>query len=79
MEELCRELKRSLRAKGACLVGFADLIEVPAEVRDSMRFAVSMAVALDAAAISTIRDGPTHPYYVEYRKANRNRHPMNNS
>jgi len=70
MEELCGELRRVLTDKGASLVGFADLIEVPAEARDSMRFAVSVAVALDAAAISTIRDGPTDPYYVEYRKAN---------
>ena len=70
MEELCGELRSLLIKKGASLVGFADLVEVPAEVRDSMRFAVSMAVALDAAAISTIRDGPTDPYYVEYRKAN---------
>jgi epoxyqueuosine reductase len=70
MDEICRKLKKLLLDKGASLVGFADLIEVPADVRDSMRFAVSMAVALDAAAISTIRDGPTHPYYVEYRKAN---------
>jgi epoxyqueuosine reductase QueG len=70
MDEICGKLRRILLAKGASLVGFADLIEVPAEVRDSMRFGVSMAVALDAAAISTIRDGPTDPYYAEYRKAN---------
>ena len=70
MDEICRKLKTLLLDKGASLVGFADLIEVPADVRDSMRFAVSIAVALDAAVISTIRDGPTDPYYVEYRKAN---------
>ncbi|MGB7062762.1 MAG: 4Fe-4S double cluster binding domain-containing protein [Candidatus Zixiibacteriota bacterium] len=70
MKELCRELKGLLMDKGASLVGFADLIGVPADVRDSMRFAISMAVALDAAVTSTIQDGPTDPYYIEYRKAN---------
>ena len=70
MDDICRKLKKLLLDKGASLVGFADLSGVPADVRDSMRYAVSMAVALDAAAISTIQDGPTDPYYTEYRKAN---------
>jgi epoxyqueuosine reductase QueG len=67
---LCFKIRETLLGRGASLVGFADLIEVPADVRASMRFAVSMAVALDAHVISNIRDGPTDEYYFEYRKAN---------
>lgn len=56
--------------KGASLVGFADLTPLPASVRDSMRFAVSMAIALDALVIARIQDGPTKEYHAEYRRAN---------
>ncbi len=56
--------------KGASLVGFADLSELPEEVRHSMQFAVSMAVALDAVVIAAIHDGPTKEYHAEYRQAN---------
>jgi epoxyqueuosine reductase QueG len=68
--DLSLEIRTILAGKGASLVGFADLNQVPADVRDSMRFAVSMAVALDAGIISNIRDGPTDEYFSEYRKAN---------
>jgi len=68
--DLSLEIRTVLAGKGASLVGFADLSLVPADARDSMRFAVSIAVALDACIISGIRDGPTQGYYYEYRKAN---------
>ena len=67
---LCFKIRETLLGRGASLVGFADLSEMPADVRDSMRFAVSIAVALDAGIISNIRNGPTDEYYYEYRKAN---------
>ena len=68
--KLCLKIEETLLGRGASLVSFADLIEVPADVRDSMRFAVSIAVALDAGVVSNIRHGPTDEYYFEYRKAN---------
>jgi epoxyqueuosine reductase len=64
------QIKEVLLNKGASLVGFADLIEIPAEVRYAKRFAVSIAVALDASIIANIRNGPTREYYSEYKRAN---------
>ncbi len=70
MADLGTKIKDVLLAKGASLVGFADLSGIPAEIRDSMRYAVSIGVALDASIISGISDGPTPEYHAEYRRAN---------
>ena len=70
MASLNSEIKSRLIKEGACLVGFADISELPAEVRHSMKFAVSMAVALDAGIIDGISKGPTKRYYQEYKRAN---------
>ena len=67
---LCLQIKTSLFDRGASLVGFADLIEIPAEVRHSKRFAVSIAMALDASIIANIHSGPTQEYYHEYKRVN---------
>jgi epoxyqueuosine reductase len=63
-------IKETLLGRGASLVGFADLIDIPKEVRHSLRFAVSIGVALDAFIIAAITDGPTPEYHAEYRRAN---------
>lgn len=68
--DLCLQIKVALLDSGASLVGFADLIEIPADVRHSMRFAVAIAVALDASIIANIRSGPSQEYYYEYKRAN---------
>jgi len=70
MVTLNSEIKSRLIKEGACLVGFADISELGVEVRDKMRFAVSMAVALDAGIIAGISKGPTKRYYQEYKRAN---------
>lgn len=70
MNNISDEIKSALLEKGASLVGFADLSELPEDVRHSMRFAVSMAVALDPAVVAAIHDGPTKEYHAEYRQAN---------
>ncbi len=70
MNELCSEIKTVLFDKGASLVGFADLNRLPVEVRDSMKFAVSIAVALDPSIIANIRNGPTRKYHSEYKRVN---------
>ena len=68
--DMCLRVKTALLDKGASLVGFADLIEIPAKDRHSMRFAVSIAVKLDVSIIASIRNGPTPEYYSEYKRAN---------
>lgn len=70
MVDLCAKIKEILLARGASLVGFADLLGMPADVRDAKRYAVSIGVALDASIIAGIGDGPTPEYYAEYKRAN---------
>jgi epoxyqueuosine reductase len=69
-KDICLQIRTALRDRGASLVGFADLIGIPVEARHSKRFAVSIAVALDASIVANIRNGPTPEYYSEYRRAN---------
>ena len=64
------ELKAALQAAGADLVGYADLHVIPAEARDGMPCAVSIALALDPQVISEISNGPTLRYWEEYKRAN---------
>jgi len=66
----CLKIKSELLDRGASLVGFADLSEIPSDARDSQRFAVSIAVALDPAVIAGISEGPTQKYRLEYKRAN---------
>ncbi|KPL00684.1 MAG: hypothetical protein AMJ91_03745 [candidate division Zixibacteria bacterium SM23_73_3] len=68
--DLCLDIKEALLVKGASLIGFADLIRIPGDFRNSVRFAVSIAAALDASIIANIRTGPTQEYYSEYSRAN---------
>lgn len=70
MDELESGLTALLKDNGASLVGFAFLGELPPDVRNSMDYAVSIAVALNPAIISEIEDGPTLKYYAEYNRAN---------
>ncbi len=64
------QIKKAALGEGASLVGFADLTQIPANARCSLRFAVSIAVALDAAVIAEIGKGPTQNYYSEYKRVN---------
>jgi len=52
------------------LVGFADLSKIPSDTRDFMRYALSIAVALDPTIIAGIRKGPTQKYRLEYKRVN---------
>ncbi len=70
MKGIGLEIRQELFERGASLVGFADLSELPEDVRHFMKFAVSMAVALDPSVIASIQDGPTKEYHAEYRQAN---------
>ena len=65
MNDLSRKIREALLGKGASLVGFADIHALPAEVRYSLPYAVSIAVALNAPVIANIRNGPTLEYHAE--------------
>jgi epoxyqueuosine reductase len=56
---------------GISLVGFANLAEVDLPSLHQWPRAVSMAMALDPAALVDVRDGPTVEYYEEYKRVNR--------
>ncbi len=64
------ELRRLLLANGADMVGFADLRDIARDVRNSLPFGVSIAIALRPQIISQIQSGPTKQYYNEYKRAN---------
>ena len=70
MADISNTIKSSLKEAGAALVGFADLRELPQEIRQSMGWAVSIAAALDTSIIEEIAGGPTERYYQEYCRAN---------
>lgn len=70
MDSLSKELKEALIEKGAALVGFADLSDIPEEKREGLRYGISIAVPLDPAVASGIENGPTKEYYAEYVRLN---------
>jgi epoxyqueuosine reductase len=69
MKTLNDELKTLLISTGASLVGFANLEEIAAEVRDNFPFGVSIAVALNPRVMSEIKEGPTKAYVEECKRA----------
>lgn len=71
MSSLNSEIESRLLEQGASLAGFANIRALPEEVRESMPFAISIAVALDGSIIKEIRNGPTREYFDEYKKANK--------
>lgn len=70
MENLQSRLTQSLLHRGAALVGFADLSEIPAEARHGLRFGVSIAARLNPVIVAGIRNGPNVEYYAEYIRVN---------
>ena len=71
MASLNTQIRAKLIKEGASLVGFADVRGLPADLRCSMKFAISMAVALDVSTVNEIQKGPTMRYYHEYKKVNK--------
>lgn len=70
-EAASRHLQESILGWGASLVGFADLRGVAPPPFSHWPSAVSIAVALESAVMTGLRDGPTAEYYEEYKRANR--------
>lgn len=66
---LSDELQSHLKSKSASLVGFADLREIPPDMRDNFPFGISIAVALNPNIIAGIREGPTKAYLKECKRA----------
>lgn len=63
-------LRELLVARGAALVGFADLCELYPEVRYHLPRGISIAVALDPHIVADIATGPTREYCNEYNRVN---------
>jgi len=63
-------LKDALFENGAGLVGYADILKLPHEMRYNFPVAVSIAVPLDPRIIYGIADSPTIEYWEEYQRAN---------
>lgn len=63
-------LRQLLLARGAALVGFADLSELYPEVRYYLPRGISIAVAIDPQIIADIAGGPTPEYYQAYTRIN---------
>jgi epoxyqueuosine reductase QueG len=70
MDNLSEIIKEALLKKGASLVGFADLKDMPVEKTEGFRYGISIAVAVDPVIISGIESGPTKEYYSEYFRLN---------
>ncbi len=70
IETLCTLIEHRLIAQGACLVGFADVGNLPAGVTGGLPRAVSIAVALNPVVVRDISDGPTPGYFAEYKRVN---------
>lgn len=64
------EIKQHAKARGAALIGFADLTVLSAQVRSGLPRAVAFAVALDPGIVALIQEGPTKEYYAEYERVN---------
>ncbi len=64
------QLRGLLLARGAALVGYADLSELWPDVRYHLPCGVSIAMAIDSHIVGQIETGPTLEYYEEYKRLN---------
>jgi epoxyqueuosine reductase len=69
--EMADQLAAQILDWGASLVGFADLGDAAPPLFSQWPRAVSIAAALDPAALVGVKDGPTPEYYGEYTRVNR--------
>jgi epoxyqueuosine reductase QueG len=70
MGVLEERITQELVTRGASIVGFADLEDLPPGPRKGMSTAVWMAVALDPLVVAGIEKGPTKLYEIEYNSKN---------
>lgn len=70
MKTLNSQIEHELLAKGANLVGFADVTNLLIEMTGGYPRAVCIAVALNPAIVRGISEGPTRQYFAEYKRLN---------
>lgn len=70
VDKLSSEIREGLIKRGASIVGFADLKDIPESQREGYRYGISIAVALNPSIIEGIGNGPTKDYYDEYIRVN---------
>lgn len=68
--EISKEIRSKLIAKGASIVGFADLVSLPEQVRHGYRYGISVGVTLKPETIHGLKTGPDLHYYYEYNRIN---------
>jgi len=68
--QLNTEIEQLLKRQGAALVGFADLSDLPPDIRDGYRYGISIAVELNPQIVKIIGNGPSKEYYNEYKSKN---------
>lgn len=67
---ISEEIREKLIAKGASVVGYADLSSVPEKDRRGYRYGIAIGIALTPETVLGIKEGPTHEYYREYKRLN---------
>lgn len=68
MNNLSIELSEKLTHKGASIVGFADISDLPVEAIDGYPYGIIIGAALNPVKVMRIKDGPNLDYYNEYKE-----------
>jgi epoxyqueuosine reductase len=71
MMSISKEINDQLIAKGASIVGFADLSRLPREQTKGFDYGILIGVSFKPEVLLGITDGPTYEYYEVYKKLNR--------
>lgn len=71
MNKLLTELRDNLLNRGASLVGFADLRDIPEKDRKGFAYGISIGTAIRPDIIRGIENGPTLTYYEECTRLNK--------
>ena len=64
------KIKKILFDKGASLVGFADLRDLPEKFRFNLNYGISIGIRLNPKIIEGISEGPNKQYQEEYLRVN---------
>jgi epoxyqueuosine reductase len=67
---LSDEIRSMLIEKGASIVGYGDLSEIPEQYRKGYKYGISIAVTFPPEKVRAITDIPNTEYYNEYQRIN---------
>lgn len=70
-KSISEEIREKLIERGASIVGFADLTNVPEQDRKGFRYGIVIGAALNPEIVLGIKNGPTLEYYSEYKRINK--------